>query len=157
MSKQDKFRRLISNAEPEKAVDDMAKLVMQQITASADDEVAVSLTLKKLLQQHGADAAPMAFTQKVMTQINPQQVELSYKPIITKKAWYAIAASVLGILILSAWPGGSGQHIFATDIGGNAIRQVNTLPAVYVITLILGGLLLVAEHFITNRLKLNKS
>ncbi|MFD0750955.1 hypothetical protein ACFQZS_12440 [Mucilaginibacter calamicampi] len=155
-NKKDIFKEVISKAESQKPADDTANLVMQQITAVADDEVAISPALKNLLQKHVIDAAPMAFTNNVMAQVNPQQTEINYNPIISKKAWYAIAASILCILILTVVSGGSGQHAFSASIGGNAIKQINAIPPVYIITLIFGGLLPVAEHFITGRLKLSK-
>jgi len=152
-NKKDIFREIISKAETQKPADDMANLVMQQITAETQDEVAINPTLKTLLQQYAADAAPMALTHNIMAQVNQHQVQLTYKPIISKKAWYGIAASVLCILIISAWLGGSGQHAFSRAIGGNTIKQVSALPPLYIITITLGGVLLVVEHFITGRFK----
>lgn len=155
-NKKDIFKEVISKAEAQKPADDIANLVMQQITTETQDEVAISPALKSLLQQHSVDAAPMAFTRNVMAEVNPPSAQTAYAPLISKKAWYT-AASVLGALILLSVFGGSGQHAIATSIGGNAIKQINAMPAVYIITLTLGGLLLVAEHFITSRLKLTKS
>lgn len=155
-NKKDVFREVISKAATQKSADDMADLVMQQITTASQDEIAITPALKTLLQRHAADAAPMAFTHKVMAQVSPQRVQVIYKPIISKKAWYAIAASVLCILVASAWLGGTGQHAFSSSIGGNTVKQVGALPPVYIITLTFAGLLLVLEHFITGRLKLSK-
>jgi hypothetical protein len=152
-SKKDIFREVISKAETQKPADDMAGLVMQQITAETQDEVAINPALKSLLQQHAANVAPLDLKRNVMAQVNPPQVQVIYKPIISKKAWYFIAAAVLCIFITSAWLGGSGQHAFSSSVGGNTIKQVGALPPVYIITLTFGGLLLVLEHFITDRLK----
>lgn len=153
--KKDIFREVISKAEAQKPTDDIADLVMQQITASTQDEVTISPALESLLQ-HAADMAPLDLTRNVMTQVNPQQAQVIYKPIISKRAWYVIAASVLCILITATWLGGSEQHAFSSSIGGNTIKQVGTLPPVYIITLTFAGLLLVLEHLITNGLKLHK-
>ena len=151
-NKKDIFREIISQAEPQKPADDMASLVMQQIAAETLDEVAINPALKNLLQQHAADAAPMAFTHKVMAQVNPSASQIAYAPLISKKAWFT-AASVLGVLILLSVLGGSNEHGFARTIGGNTIKEINAMPAVYIITLTFCGFLLVVEHFITNRLK----
>ncbi len=154
-NKKDIFREVISKAEVQKPADDMANLVMQQITAASQDEVAINPALKTLLQRHAADATPMAFTRNVMAQVNPPSAQIVYAPLISKKAWF-IAASILGVLvILSVW-GGSGQHAIATSIGGNTIKQINAMPSVYIITLTFGGLLLVVEHLISSRFKLSK-
>lgn len=154
-NKKDIFREVISKAETQKPADDMASLVMQQITAEAQDEVAIKPALKSLLQQHAANVAPLDLTRNVMALVTPQQVQLAYKPIISKKAWYFIAASIVCILMISDWLGGSG-HAFSSSIGGNTIKQVGALPSVYIITLTFAGLLLVLEHFITGRLKISK-
>ena len=151
-NKKDIFREVISKAEVQKPSDDIADLVMQQITAESQDEVAISPVLKSLLQQHADDVAPMEFTSNVMAQVNPQT---AYAPLISKKAWY-IAASILGMLVILSVFGGSGQHAIATSIGGNAIKQINAMPAVYIIALTFGGLLLVVEHLISSRFKLSK-
>jgi hypothetical protein len=154
-NKKDTFKEVISKAETQKPADDMANLVMQQITAETQDEVAINPVLKALLQQHATDAAPMVFTRNVMAQVNPPSAQADYAPLIPKKAWY-IAASVLGAVILLNVFAGSGSHAIATGIGGNTIKQINAMPAVYIITLTLGGLLLVVEHFITSLLRLAK-
>jgi len=151
-NKKDIFREIISKADPPKPADDMASLVMQQITAENQDEVPINPALKNLLQQHAADVAPMAFTHKVMAQVNPVTSQVAYTPLISKKAWFT-AASVLGMLILLSVLGGSNEHAFSRTIGGNTIKEINAMPAVYIITLTFCGFLLVVEHFITNRLK----
>lgn len=153
-NKKDVFKEVISKAEAQKPADDMAGLVMQQIRAETQDEVALNPALKKLLQQHAVDAAPMAFTVNVMAQVNPRTAS-TYAPLISKKVWF-ITSSVLGAVILMSALSSSGEHAFATSIGGNVIKQINAMPAVYIITLISGGLLLVLEHLITSRLKLTQ-
>ena len=115
----------------------------------------INPALKTLLQRYAADAAPMAFTSIVMAQVNPSTPQIAYAPLISKKAWF-IAASVLGVLILLSVLGGSNEHGFARSIGGNTIKEINAMPAVYIITLTFAGLLLVLEHFIAGRLKLSK-
>ena len=155
-NKKDVFKEIISKAEPQKPTDDMANLVMQQIAAANEDEVAINPALKRLLQQHAADAAPMGFTHSIMAQITPQQAALTYKPIISKKTWYTIAASILCILVIIAWLGNSGQQVYNAGIGDSTIKQIDAMPPVYIITLTFGGLLLVLEHLITSRLKLHK-
>jgi hypothetical protein len=154
-NKKDIFKEVISKAETQKPANDMANLVMQQITAETQDEVDINRVLKELLQQHATDAAPMVFTRNVMAQVNPPSAQADYAPLISKKAWY-IAASVLGAVMLLNVFAGSGNHAIATSIGGNTIKQINAMPAVYIITLTLGGLLLVVEHFITSLLRLAK-
>jgi len=154
-NKEDVFRELINKADTQQPADDIANLVMQQINAETQDKVVISPALKSLLQQHANDVAPVAFTRNVMAQVNPQPVQTAYAPLISKRAWY-VAASVLGVLMLLSIWGGSGDHAFATNLGGNTIKQINALPSIYIITLTFGALLLVAEHFITNRIKLSK-
>lgn len=151
-NKKDIFKEVISKAETQKPADDMANLVMQQITTETQDEVAINPVLKTLLQQHAADVAPMALTRNIMAQVNPRTSQIAYAPLISKKAWY-IASSVLVVLVMLSVLGGSGRHAFSSNIGGNLIKQVSNLPPVYIITLTLVGLLLAIDHFVTGRLK----
>ena len=153
-NKKDVFKELISKAEPQIPADNMADMVTQQIIAITEDEVAITPALKRLLQQHATDGAPLAFTSNVMAQLNPKPAQIAYAPLIPKKAWY-IVASVLSVLIFfSFWssPAEQAPNSFADTI----IKQVNGMPSVFIISLIFCALLLALDHLLTNRLKMNK-
>lgn len=152
--KKDIFRAIISKAEFQKPADDMAGLVMQQITGSMEDEVAINPALKSLLKKHGTDAPPMAFTANVMAQINPQAAQTAYKPLISTKGWYMAASVLCGLILLSLWS--SSAQPASSGFADSTITQINALPAIYVITITFGGLLMVADHFITSRLKISR-
>ena len=153
-NRRDVFREVIKKGESQNSADDIAGLVMQQIAGGTEDEVAIDPALKSLLQKHAADATPMAFTTNIMARINPQPAQLVYKPLISKRAWY-VAASVLGALILLSFWSSPADHA-PNRFVNITIKQINALPAIYNITLMFGGLLLVLDHFITTRVNLSK-
>ena len=134
--------------------DNMADLVMQQITAATQDEVVINPALKTLLQQHATDAAPLDLMRNVMGKINPQPAQASYAPLISKKAWYG-AAAMLGLLILLSLLGSPADHSSNRFIA-NTVKQINAMPSLYIIILSFSGLLMVVDHLITGKLKLSK-
>jgi hypothetical protein len=153
-NKKDAFRKVIRQADLQTSADDMATMVMKQITADTADEVAISIVLKSLLAKHGADSAPLALTSRVMAQINPQPAQTAYAPLISKKAWYS-AAAMIGLLIVLSLLGGPPNHA-SNRFVDSTVKHINTMPSVYIIALSFCGVLLLTDHFITSRLKLNK-
>jgi len=145
----------MSRAEADKLPDELTGMIMQQIATAEQDEIAINPVLKKVLTQHGADYAPADLTRNVMAEVVPERQHVVLQPIISKKTWRIAGAVFVMLLIFLCVISPADQSGVAGNLGGSVVVHVNALPPVYVITLILGGMLLLADHFITDRGRLS--
>ena len=145
--KKDIFKKVIKLGADDQPVANFTDRVMQIIEAEAERETA----LKTLLQQQPAKGPSFSFTANVMAQISTKPLSVTYKPIITKKAWYAIAAVAMVFLLLigvsnSPQTGAANQNKLAA-----ALKTINAVPQLYLIGVIIAGGLLFADYLITQR------
>jgi hypothetical protein len=150
-NKRDGFKKVIKLADEDKPADGFTASVMQFIEADVKTEAA----LKSLLQREAAVGPAFNFTANIMAQIAVNNQAAVYKPIITKKAWYAIAAVMVTFFMLIALSNQSTKSNTHQNWIVDAIKYTNAIPPIYLMAFVIAVVLLFADYLIT-RLK-NKS
>ena len=148
---EDNFRKLIREAIPEQPSVDFTGLVMHQVREEA--------ALQNLLQEHILKSPSPTFNQNILAQLQPARPALQYKPVISRKGWYGIAAMVAAIIVACAFVPASGSSSAVTTYLNSSImpgqaftEQLKSIPQLYPLTVIgLAGLLLI-DYFLREKL-----
>jgi hypothetical protein len=149
------FRKLLKNQEPEKPGSDFTGSVMKMVQIQAVQEAAEEMKLVHLLNTSALTEIPSKdFNTAIMGRILvPKGVKA--EAIISQKAWFMIAASLLLIIFCSFLllaPGTAPAAPTATDLAMSGVyEKINTLPVVYPITFFTMGLLTVADYLLRQR------
>ena len=153
------FIKLIKTAEPQNPAADFTKSVMDEISADLQNEIAINPRLKTLLHQQTIEKAPENITDNVMSQIGRIGQKTGYTPLISKKAWYFIAAGI--VIMFVALIGSMGnapastQH--KTDYMGYIDNLIHAIPSTYPVLIMLISVLLYADYFINNRISIRRN
>lgn len=154
-SNEESFRKLLREAIPEQPSLDFTGLVMRQV----QEEVA----LRRLLQEHMLESPSSAFSQIILTQLQPERPAVQYKPVISRKGWYGIAAMLAAIITACGFVPASGSTSALTPYlnmiphGQALTEQLKSIPQLYPLTLIGLTGLMVMDYLLRNRLlALNK-
>ncbi|GLU53537.1 hypothetical protein [Dyadobacter frigoris] len=153
--KEDLFKKLIRQSEPDKMTPDFTQNVMRMVQA---EELVRESSLRTLLITNEADKPSFSFERKVMAQITPAAKRVE-KPIISRNAWYLTAAFfalMIGYSIFAKSP----QPITSNDSPPFEIAKsltifsvnVTQLPVIYSIVITALCVLLLADYFILQRL-----
>ena len=145
--KKDIFKKIIKLGDHEQPLVNFTDTVMKTIEVEVQRETA----LKALLQQQPAEGPSFSFTANVMTQISAKPQAVSYKPIITKKAWYTITSVALLFLSLIGLSNSSKGIPTDQDRLALLMKTVNAIPQFYLIGIIIVSCLLFADYLITQR------
>lgn len=149
MKKDDKFKQLLKQAGTDKPAENFTESVMNIIEADTLRETA----LQSLLKQHPAEGPSFDFTASVMRQVSAQRKPLVIQPIITKKAWFAIA-SVFVLFVLIAFVTSS-KPATANVVGDSRItslvNQLQVIPGTAVLGLVAMAVLLLGDYLIGQR------
>ncbi|MES2427013.1 MAG: hypothetical protein V4560_08560 [Bacteroidota bacterium] len=145
--KKDIFKKVIKLGADDQPVANFTDTVMQTIEAEVEREIA----LKALLQQQPAEGPSFSFTANVMAQISTKPLSVTYKPIITKKAWYAIIAIAMVFLLLIGLSNSPQTNTADQNKLAAVLKTINALPPLYLIGIIIAGGLLFADYLITQR------
>ncbi|HWZ36561.1 MAG TPA: hypothetical protein VNW51_10395 [Mucilaginibacter sp.] len=149
--KDNKLRTLLKQAGPDQPAESFTDSVIQMIEADAVREAA----LKSLLKQHIAEGPSYDFTAAVMRQVTAQRKTLVIKPIITRKAWYAISAVFILFLIIAFLPGNADPNtITKSNRLTMLVDKVQFIPSTLVLAAVLGAILLIADYLFSQRRKL---
>lgn len=98
---------------------DFSKNIMQKIDA---EEVA----MKSVLSRHSLDSPSTSFTDSIMSRIEVGKIT-PYKPVISKYAWYGMAAMFIGVIaFIFANTTITGQSKLSTRLGSVA-ESLSTL------------------------------
>ena len=148
--KDDKLKALLKQACTDKPAEGFTDAVMPLIEA----DVAREAALKSLLKQHPAEGPSFDFTAAVMRQVGARRQPLVIKPIITKKAWFAIAAVFTLFLIIAFLPGKADSHAIAENSRLTLlINKVQLIPSTLVLAVVLGAILLIGDYLFSGREK----
>jgi len=155
----DILKKCIRSVEPDRPASNFTQSVMNEIQAGVQNEVVVNPTLKSLLQQTGLEETPAHFTHSIMSQIEVSNLKNGYPPIISKKAWYRIAAAVAVLLVslgFSEQASKSPQIVAPYFIGlGNELSAIFSgiyrVPSVYPLTVIAISVLLLIDYFVRSK------
>ena len=158
-NRDDRLTQLIQSAGTDKPALDFTEIVMKDIHAANQEEKVADPVLQSWLQQAVLEKPSVGFTAGVMQKVKISNEPVLYKPIISKRAWYAIAASIVLLASLSGFsqqePGSTQVMIpYLVDAGNmlsNFFRSSGKLPSVYPLTFLSISALLIAEYFIRRR------
>ncbi|MCC8424629.1 hypothetical protein [Mucilaginibacter sp. UR6-11] len=149
-NKKDAFKKVIKLAAEDKAAVNFTGSIMNSIHADVQREA----VLKSILQRQPTESPAFDFTITVMAQIaikaRPANI---YKPIITSKAWYGIAAMVAVFLILIGLSNPAGRPASTQNPTLSLSNHINAIPPIYFMTIIIAGTLLFIDYLITQRSK----
>jgi len=159
-NKDDILIKCIRSIEPDRPASNFTELVMDDIKAEILNEVVINPSLKSLLQQTGVEKPNANFTHRVMTQIEVIDHKNAYQPIISKKAWYQIAAAAAVLIVSLGFSGQaseSPQIVTRYFIGvGNGVSSIfsgiYTVPSVYLLTVIAISVLLLIDYFVRDKI-----
>lgn len=147
---EDNFKKLIREATPDQPKADFTRIVMQQVREEA--------ALQNILQQHTLEAPSPAFSKNILAQLQPSRPALTFKPVISRKGWYGIAAMLACILVACFFlPDPENKSALAAYLSSaivpnpNITEKVKSIPQLYPVTLIcLAGLLFI-DYFLRER------
>jgi hypothetical protein len=109
---EENFRKLLQKAAIEKPGVDFTDNVMKKVSAEWQQITATEeAALKMLIQNTSLEKPSPAFTDQVLRALPVAAPAIRYQPIISKKAWYWIAATV--VLVIAAcfyFPGNASEQ-----------------------------------------------
>lgn len=152
------FIKLIKAAEPQKPAADFTQSVMDEISADRQNETAINPGLKTLLQQQSVEKAPGNITDSVMSQVVGIEQKKGYVPLISKKAWYLIAAGIITMLALLICSSGNAPAStqYKPDYAGFTDSIIHSIPSVYLVVIMMVSVLLYLDYIINSRISISK-
>ena len=155
--KDDILKKLIQKIELDKPMSNFTSSVMKEIAAEVQNEAVVNSALKTLLKRHGIEKPSVDFTNRVLGQLEEGvNVKMTYRPIISRKAWRVIA-TVAAIFVMligfseQASTSPQGLTSYFTFVGNTLniiFLKINTVPSLYSTTFISVSVLLFMDYFI---------
>ena len=161
--KSDPLKRLLKRTALDKPTLDFTMSVMREIEAEAKGETIINPELKILVRRQAMDIPSVGFTQKIINRVRVNDFENFNEPIISRKAWSVLVATVLLIAIFVGFSDeGAISHqglvphfIKIGNIFSTIFMKAYALPTLYLTTFMaLGGLLIM--DYILRRMKLMK-
>ena len=158
----DKLKKLIHKAGTESPSPDFTEFVMHSVQLEVQNEMVISTGLINLLQQITVEKPSADFMNTVMSQVEARAAvpvyKISVEPVISKKVWYIIAATGIGVITLLGLIYNSIVKIPATSSSITGIDKVfslvsynvSTLPFAYSMSLIAISSLLFLDYFLRN-------
>lgn len=147
--KRDNFKKVLKLADGDGAPADFTNAIMGIVEAEAKSEIA----LKALLQKEEAVGPNFSFTANVMAGISESKRHaIIIRPIITKKAWAAIAVVGVVFLVLLFLSNKPSNNPTDSNLIIKTINYTYAIPPVYLMALVIAVVLLLADYLIT-RLK----
>lgn len=144
--KDDKLKALLKQAGTDKPTEGFTNSVMQMVEADAAREAA----LQSILKKHPVEGPSFDFTASVMRQITAKHKPLVIQPIITKKAWFVIAAMFTLFLIIAFLPGRVNTNAVAENSRLTMlINKVQFIPSAVVLAIVLGAILMIGDYVFT--------
>ncbi|MFD2873169.1 hypothetical protein ACFS5N_11855 [Mucilaginibacter ximonensis] len=148
--KDEKLKALLKQAGSDKPAERFTDSVMQIIEADAAREAA----LRSVLKQHFAEGPSFDFTANVMRGLNTQRKPVVIKPVISKRAWYAIWAVLAVMLIVAFLAGGTNQQAVVDNSEiSHLVNQLQTVSPTVVLAFVLAAILLLGDYWFSERRK----
>ncbi|WP_338873816.1 hypothetical protein WBJ53_31530 [Spirosoma sp. SC4-14] len=150
--KEDRFRRLIQKAGPDKPGNDFTNALMKRVQAESELDLANEASLIQLFQAHTLIEKPStAFNRRVMNQLVISQSK-PLAPIIRPRIWYMMVATLVLIVLFCVLlfpvsppqPTSSGLDRFLSSVE----RSLEALPISYPLTLFAVSVLMVVDYFL---------
>lgn len=158
MDKEDIFRKLIQQAGPDKTSPDFTGMLMENIQIEAEQALEREAVLETILLKLQPESPSPLFQKAIMAQIAMSEKK-SEEPIISRKVWYLVAATVLLVIGFCV----TGQSDTAVEATPDVLRETNNilasfssrivvLPVIYPIAMFALSILLFADYFVRYRL-----
>ena len=152
------FRKLLKAVEPESPDAEFTQRVLKKVAvemghASAGEELA----LKKLLQTVATEQPSASFISDLLLKLQPAPGAIKFKPVISRKIWIGIAASiVLALLACFFIPASQSEQTWLiAGVIDNAASstyivsdKMNNLPELYSLVIIGLASLLLFDYFL---------
>ena len=156
--KEDIFRKLIQQAGPDKTSPDFTGMLMKNIQIEAKQAFEREAVLETILTKLQPETPSLLFQKTIMAQIAMSEKK-SEQPIISRKVWYLVAATVLLVIGFCL----TGQSDTAEQRTPDFLRETNNvlavfsssvgvLPVIYPIAMFALSILLFADYFVRYRL-----
>ena len=148
-NEEDVFRKLIQSVKPDTPAHDFTDLVMKMVQIETEKDQADEIALRSLINNQVLIEKPSkAFNRHVMRQIAPSKTKI--EPIISKQAWYLIAASVAFSILLCFLikePQTAQSTSSALDLTLKHLSsKLESLPIMYAATVFGLGFLMVLDY-----------
>lgn len=96
------FKKLIRQAGPDQPAVNFTENVLKNVRFELQEKYKTEdIALRSLLKVQALDQPSFEFDRKLLNKIQAASPATEYKPIISKKAWYGIAAAVSFLLLIS--------------------------------------------------------
>lgn len=146
-NKKDIFKKIIKRVSTDQAPADFTDMVMKTIEADVQRELA----LKALLKHEPTESPVFDFTANIMAQIHTNAQRSAYRPIITRKGWYGIAAIISVFLMLIGLVNTKTKAGTGISLTASALKHVSAVPPVFLMVLVGAGILLLVDYLVTQR------
>ena len=155
------LKKLLKTVSPESPGADFTAQTMKKVAAESEE-----VRLKHLLQVMQPERPSESFTVDLMLKLQPAAANIQYKPVISRRAWTWIAASIVlaliaCILVPTGQPEQASRIVGFVDQGARATYivsdKMNKLPALYSLSIVGLATLMLFDYFIrTKKIKLAK-
>lgn len=102
MENEHDFKKLISQAGPDRPAVNFTENVLKNVQPALQEQYKTEdIAFKSLLKVQALDQPSPEFDRKLLNRIQAASPAVAYKPIISKRAWYVVAATVSLLLLTS--------------------------------------------------------
>ncbi|MPR34756.1 hypothetical protein [Salmonirosea aquatica] len=155
--REDTFKKLMQHAAPERPSADFTESTMRLVQAEARQAAANETAVQVLLGHPGLVEHPSPdFSRRIMGEVEVLHAT-KVAPIIPRRTWYLIAASVVLLLVgcsLLATPATTQSAQSGMDILLMSITtQLEIVPIFYPLTIIALSLLMLADYYLRQRIE----
>lgn len=143
-----KFKQLLREAGADKPAGDFTGAVMWRVQEEA--------ALRALVRNSAVEAPSAAFTKHIMAQIAPAPEPAAMRPVISRQAWYWIAAGWAVLLVACLFVPGNEQSVLAGRINALLVSNdvlagtVREIPQPVTATIFALSSLLLLDYFLRN-------
>lgn len=149
------FRKLMHQAGVEKPSSEFSSVLMKRINAEAEmsdiKEEAMAILLKS---QTSLDVPSQGFNHRVMNSLLTSQ-PIKEPKIISNFTWLIITVLLVAILLFALYSGSLGnspQSNFPSNFG----KSLNAIPSVYPLSIFAGGMLLLLDYLLRQKVRSSK-
>jgi hypothetical protein len=154
--KSDKVNAELRKITPESPAADFTSVVMKEIIADDENEVAIDSPLKSLLQLHAMEKTPDGFTERVMAGVRASDFKPAFRPLISRKAWATISAAMTLLIVWlmftqQSTPLEHGPTSYVAQVGNRLTSIFGGVPSLYFLTFFALTVLLLGDHLWSRR------
>jgi len=154
--KSGRIRSQIQNVKADKTSPGFTAVIMKEIMAESENEVAVNSSLKSLLCRNGIEKSPDSLARNVMSIVKVRAFEPAFKPLISRRTWNLIALTGVFFIIWQAFSDQAatsdlGLTSYAVHVGNRLTSIFARVPALYLITFFAVSTLVLLDYLLNRR------